>query len=78
MTGSGDKFGKVDSNTANGMTVESCCDNIIKGIYLQYTELMVGDLTVQILPYIAQITWLTNIISDIKYKSQLKSKEKAK
>ena len=77
MTGTGEKFGKLDSNIKNGMSVKEASDQIIRALTVGRTEFIVGDLSVQVLPYLALWEWLVGKISDMKYKSQLKTKAKA-
>jgi hypothetical protein len=43
VTGNGQKFGKLDSNIKSGMKVEDCCMQILKGMQLGWTEMMIGD-----------------------------------
>lgn len=38
-----ERLGKTDKNIANGMRVEDCCRDICRGIYLNYSELIVAD-----------------------------------
>ncbi len=71
VTGQGDSFGKLDSNIAKGMTVEQCVDQILKAITLKRTEMIIGGLDVQLLPYVAPLEPLIAIISDFLYKKQI-------
>jgi dehydrogenase/reductase SDR family protein 7B len=77
MTGSGEKFGKVDSNIKEGMSVEACCEQIVKAIGLGYTEMMIGPLAIQVLPYLAVVTPLVNMVTTRLYTKQMQTKEKA-
>ncbi len=62
LTGQGSKFGKTDTNIANGMKVEECCMWIMKAVALKRTELVIGNLVLQILPYIVPIEPLVALI----------------
>lgn len=44
VVGGGEKFGKIDSNIANGMKVQDCCEQIMKAIALRRTEVVIGSL----------------------------------
>lgn len=78
MTGSGGKFGKQDSTIENGMPVDECCRQIVKAMMLKREEMMIGPLTVQLMPYLMPFTPLVSRISDKLYKKQLSVKDKAK
>lgn len=78
MTSDGTKFGKTDSNIAKGMTAEKCVDWILRGVCLGRTEIIVGKLLEQSLPFLKLNSWLVNKILLNKYKSQIKVAAKAK
>ena len=60
------------------MRVEDCCEQIMKSIVLKRTEVIVGGLEVQILPYIVPFESLVAILSGFLYRKQLKNdKEKS-
>ena len=44
MTGSGDAFAKTDGNIAKGITVEKCTKEIMRAIYHDQDELIIGSL----------------------------------
>jgi dehydrogenase/reductase SDR family member 7B len=64
MTGSGGKFGKVDSNIKNGLPVSEACEQIIKALVVGRTEFIVGDAICHVLPYILQWEWLISKLTD--------------
>lgn len=68
MTGTGEKFGKIDSNIANGMRVEDCCEQIMKAIVLKRTEVIIGGLQFQILPFLVPFETLVSVLMDKLYK----------
>ncbi len=68
MSGSGDKFGKVDSDIKNGMSVGECCDQILRALTVGRTEYVVGNLLMQITPIIAQFDFLCNLLGNMMYK----------
>ena len=76
VTGSGKKFGKTDINTKNGMKVEDCCEEILKALNLKRTEVMIGNLSVHLIPLVAQFEFLTSMIGDWQYKKHLKQADK--
>lgn len=77
MTGSGEKFGKVDGNIKKGQPVGEACDHIMRAMYLGLTEVMIGDWLVQLLPYLMANTKLAQFLSQKFYKRQQNIKSKA-
>mmetsp|Transcript_27942 Transcript_27942/g.20927 ORF Transcript_27942/g.20927 Transcript_27942/m.20927 type:complete len:167 (-) Transcript_27942:33-533(-) len=78
-TGSGEAFGKVDENIEKGMPVDKAVNIILKAVYMKRAEVTVGSLFYQIIPTLMfASTWLRDFANDVKYRSQLQVKEKAK
>ena len=42
LTGKGDKFGKMDESTANGVSAEDCAKKIIAGMHREKEEIFIG------------------------------------
>jgi len=77
VTGTGDKFGKLDGNIKKGQPVDEACDHIMRAMHLRYTEVMIGNWLVQILPYLVSNTKLAQFLSQKFYKRQHSVKSKA-
>ena len=72
-TGSGQAFGKVDDNIGSGMPVETAVEIILRAIYMQREEVLVGKLWYWFVTRLCFISSSANrIAGDVKYKSQLK------
>ena len=69
MTGAGTKFGKLDSNIAKGITVQSCVTQILKAMAIKKIEFIVGKAWTQIIPILSTSSTLMDWQLDKKYKS---------
>ena len=77
MTGTGETFGKTDSNIGKGMTVSNCVDQILKSMALRKYEVIIGRTWTQIIPLLSTSSNLMDYFMDKKYKSQIEVKDKA-
>jgi len=77
LSGSGEKFGKLDSDIKNGMSVEECSDQILRALTVGRTEIVVGNLAMQLTPLIAQFDFLCDFVGKMYYKKQLEKNAKA-
>ena len=69
MTGDGQKFGKLDSNIAKGITVQNCVTQILKAMAIKKIELIVGRTWTQFIPLIVSSSTVMDWQMDKKYKS---------
>lgn len=58
LLGSGEKFGKTDSNIRDGMTVDFCCTEILKALYLRRYEYIIGNVGLKLLPILGLFDWV--------------------
>jgi len=79
MTGDGTSFGKTDENIAAGMPVEEAVEIILKGMYLNYSTIMVGSFFYKILPKLCNMSQnLADLTGKVAYNKQMKTLSKCK
>ena len=78
-SGSGEAFGKVDSNINKGMPVDKAANMILKAIYLERDEIVVGKFHIWLAPRLCFLSsTIDNIVGTLKAKSQHKVMAAAK
>lgn len=78
VLGSGQVFGKTDTNILTGLSVDQAIEVIIKGTYLGHDEVIVGRPIFHIIPYLCFLsTTINNLVCKIAFEKSRESIEKA-